>query len=56
MAKIDYQLEYPTEFDREIDFNEYTTDQIRSMIKKGLITNETVVHYYNNDQWEDEVE
>jgi hypothetical protein len=36
------------------NFDDYTTEEIYKMISDGLITNQDVVEFYNNEWWDDE--
>ena len=35
------------------DWSEYTTEEIHHLIDCGVVTNEDMVHYFNNEWWDD---
>ena len=36
------------------NFDKYTTEEIHKMISDGIITNQEVIDFYNNEWWDDE--
>ena len=38
-----------------IDWNDYTPEEIDQMIADGMITEQDIEWYYNNNQWRDVV-
>ena len=37
-----------------MNFDDYTVEEIYKMISDGLITNQDVVEFYNNEWWDQE--
>ena len=37
-----------------IDWNDYTPEEIDQMIADGMITEQDIEWYYNNNQWRDD--
>lgn len=38
----------------DIDFDSYSVPEIKQMIAEGKCTNDDVVHYYNNEFWDEQ--
>ena len=36
-----------------INFDNYTIEEIHKMISDGIITNQEVIDFYNNEWWDD---
>ena len=36
------------------NFDEYTTEEIHKMISDGIVTNQEVIEFYNNEWWDEE--
>ncbi len=37
----------------DIDYDKYTTEQLKEMIQQGVVNNKDVVAYYCNEWWDE---
>ena len=36
-----------------MNFDDYTIEQIHKMISEGIVTNQEVIEFYNNEWWDE---
>ena len=38
---------------QDLNYDDFTTEQIYILIREGVVTNQEVVDFYNNDGWDE---